>query len=62
MLINCVRIENYRNFQKIEVPLSKVSIIIGENDCGKSNFINAIKLALNNNELEYFQKDCLIQM
>ncbi|MDR2229975.1 MAG: AAA family ATPase [Flavobacteriaceae bacterium] len=56
MHINYVRIENYRNFQKIEIPLSKLSIIIGENDCGKSNFINAIKLALNNNELEYFSK------
>ena len=56
MIINYVRIENYRNFQRIEIPLSKLSIIIGENDCGKSNFINAIKLVLNNNELEYFSK------
>jgi AAA15 family ATPase/GTPase len=56
MLINYVRIENYRNFQNIEIPLSKLSIIIGENDCGKSNFINAIKLVLNNNELEFFSK------
>ena len=53
MYISYVKIENYRNFQKIEVPLSKLSIIIGENDCGKSNFINALKLVLNNNELEY---------
>ncbi len=56
MYINYVRIENYRNFQNIEVPLSKFSIIIGENDCGKSNFINALKLVLNNNELEYSSK------
>lgn len=56
MYISYVRIENYRNFQKIEVPLSKLSIIIGENDCGKSNFINALKLVLNNNELEYYSR------
>lgn len=56
MYINFVKIENYRNFQDIEVNLSKLSIIIGENNSGKTNFINALKLVLNNSDLEFSSK------
>lgn len=56
MIINYIRIENFRNFQKLEANLSKLSIIIGENDSGKSNFLHALKLPLSINELEYRSK------
>jgi len=56
MKINYVRIENFRNFQFLETNLSKLSIIIGENDSGKSNFLHALKLPLSINELEYRSK------
>ena len=46
MIINYIRIENFRNFQYLETNLSKLSIIIGENDSGKSNFLQALKLPL----------------
>lgn len=56
MIINYIRIENFRNFKFLETNLSKLSIIIGENDSGKSNFLHALKLPLSVNELEYRSK------
>lgn len=56
MIINYIRIENFRNFQYLETNLSKLSIIIGENDSGKSNFLQALKLPLSINDLEYRSK------
>lgn len=56
MIIKHVKIENYRNFEDFEVNLSKLSIIIGENNSGKSNFLNALKLVLSGNDLEYRYK------
>ncbi|MBJ2123412.1 ATP-dependent endonuclease [Flavobacterium sp. IB48] len=56
MIINYVKIENFRNFQLLETTLSKLSIIIGENDSGKSNFLNALKLPLCINDLDYRSK------
>ncbi len=53
MKISYVKIENYRNFQNFEITLPKLSILIGENDSGKSNFINALKLPLSGNEFEF---------
>lgn len=56
MYIKNVRIKNFRNFKDLTIPLNKFTILIGENDIGKSNFIKAIKLVLNNNTLEYSSK------
>lgn len=56
MIINYIKIENFRNFQLLETSLTKLSIIIGENDSGKSNFLHALKLPLSTNELEYRSK------
>jgi putative ATP-dependent endonuclease of OLD family len=56
MIISYIRIENFRNFKILETSLSKLSIIIGENDSGKSNFLQALKLPLSINELEYRSK------
>jgi ABC-type phosphate/phosphonate transport system ATPase subunit len=59
MIVNYVRIENYRNFRNFEITLGKLAIIVGENDSGKSNFLNALKLAFCANELEYRNKNLL---
>lgn len=56
MYIKNVRIKNFRNFKDLTIPLNKFTILIGENDIGKSNFIKATKLVLNNNTLEYSSK------
>ena len=51
MLIKKVIINNYRGFSKFEVNLSKLTLIIGENDSGKSNFFSALTLPLSGNDL-----------
>lgn len=53
MYIKEVTIKNFRNFKNITIPLNKFTILIGENDIGKSNLIKAIRLVLNNNTFEY---------
>ncbi|MEL6320267.1 MAG: AAA family ATPase [Cyanobacteria bacterium J06626_14] len=46
MHISRVQIRNFRNFKNIDVPMSKNSVLIGENRSGKSNFIHALRLVL----------------
>ena len=40
-----VRIENYKSIQKLKLELGRVTVLIGENGCGKSNILEAIALA-----------------
>lgn len=56
MYISKIHIENFRNFRIIDIPLKAFSIIIGENDSGKSNLLDAIRLVLYNNSLNYYSK------
>ena len=39
-----------------EIELNPFSIIIGENDAGKSNLLEAMQLVLSNNSIDYFSK------
>ena len=56
MYIKKVHIENFRNFTNVDVPLKQYSTIVGENDVGKSNFLDAIKLLLYNNSIQFYSK------
>lgn len=56
MYIKKVHIENFRNFRNIDIPLKPYTTIIGENDIGKTNFFDAIKLLLNNNSIQFYSK------
>lgn len=56
MYIKTVHIKNFRNFRNIDVPLKPYTTIIGENDIGKTNFFDAIKLLLNNNSIQFYSK------
>lgn len=42
MYIKNIHIENFRNFQYIDIPLNQFTIVIGENDAGKSNLLGEI--------------------
>lgn len=42
-----VRINNFRSIESIEIDLGSNSILIGQNNCGKSNFLKAVSTALN---------------
>jgi putative ATP-dependent endonuclease of OLD family len=46
MLLNRVILKNYRNFINSEFKFSKKSLIIGANDVGKTNLLDAIRLLL----------------
>ncbi|MFM7190477.1 MAG: AAA family ATPase, partial [Microcystaceae cyanobacterium] len=37
-------IENYKSIQSLTLPLGRVTVLIGENGCGKSNILEAIAL------------------
>ena len=41
-----VRIENFRSIKSLELTLSTTNVVIGANNCGKSNFLKAINVAL----------------
>ena len=50
MFISRVVIRNYRNFKHLDVKLKNgVTCIIGENNTGKTNFLRAIRLAVDAN-------------
>src|SRR5262245_8344242 len=46
MQICYVRIENFRNFKCCEAFLGQNIILVGENKCGKSNFVHALRFIL----------------
>lgn len=56
MYIRTVEIENYRAFKKFEIKLSPLSLIIGENEAGKTNLFSALTLPLNNNDISFNKK------
>ncbi len=40
-----IRVENYKSIQKLKIELGRVTVLIGENGCGKSNILEAIAFA-----------------
>lgn len=44
-MLETVRIENYKSIHKLKLELGRVTVLIGENGCGKSNILEAIALA-----------------
>ena len=44
-MIGEVRIENYKSIQKLKLELGRITVLLGENGCGKSNILEAIALA-----------------
>ncbi|WP_145573266.1 ATP-dependent nuclease [Yersinia mollaretii] len=48
MYINKLKIKNYRSFNDFSIELKQKTLIIGENNIGKTNLISAMSLLLNN--------------
>jgi putative ATP-dependent endonuclease of the OLD family len=65
MFLKEVRIKNFRSLKDIRIPLSKNTILIGENNSGKTAFLDAVKLGLGRsnkrvspfNEYDYYVND-----
>jgi len=53
-MIRQVRLENYKSIQQLELELGRITVLIGENGCGKSNILEALALgaAAANNKLD----------
>jgi predicted ATP-dependent endonuclease of OLD family len=66
MTISNISVTNFKGLKDIDVPLSQFSCIIGENNAGKSTFMQALLLFLKGNKLspndDYYDnsKDVLI--
>ena len=56
MYIKKVKIKNYRSFRSFEAQLQKLTIVVGENDKGKTNFFTALSLPLSGNQIDFNQK------
>ena len=44
-MIRAFEIENFKSVQKLHMPLGRVTVLIGENGCGKSNILEGVALA-----------------
>lgn len=56
MYISQIKIDNFRNFRSLDVPLKRKTILLGENNSGKTNFIRALTLPLSSSEIGGFRK------
>jgi predicted ATP-dependent endonuclease of OLD family len=56
MYIKKVTINNFRNFRSFEAKLQKLTVVIGENDTGKTNFFTALSLPLSGNQIDFNHK------
>ena len=48
ILLTNVRIKNFRSIEYIDTGLTNINILIGQNNCGKSNLLRAIHTAFSN--------------
>lgn len=46
MRLSRIHIENFRNFQVLDIALGEHAVIVGENKIGKSNLLHALRLVL----------------
>ncbi len=58
MYISKLNIKNYRNFKEFEIDLKPFTLIIGENNIGKTNLLNAIGLIFSQ-DITFFKKRML---
>ncbi len=55
MIIEKLIIENYRNFRNFEIELKRFNLIIGKNNIGKTNLLNALGLIFSP-DITFYQK------
>lgn len=70
MYISKLEIKNYKNFTDFDIELKPLTLIIGENNIGKSNLLNSLGLIFSqdvsiykkrNLEISDFNYDCIIK-
>lgn len=58
MYVSRLEIENYRNFKNLSVDLKPLTLIIGENNVGKSNLLDSLGLIFSQ-EVSFFKRRML---
>lgn len=56
MYISNIHISNFRNFREVNVKLQRKTILLGENNSGKTNLMLALTLPLSASEVGLFRK------
>jgi predicted ATPase len=46
MLLSRLRIENYRGVKLLELALDETTVLVGENNCGKTTVLHALRACL----------------
>lgn len=46
MFLSRIEISNFRNFEHLDVKLGRTTVVVGENNVGKSNLLHALRLVL----------------
>jgi len=46
MFLSRIEISNFRNFEHLDVKLGRTTVVVGENNIGKSNLLHALRLIL----------------
>lgn len=41
-MISEISIQNFKSIESLDLPLGRVTVLIGENGCGKSNILEAV--------------------
>lgn len=57
MKLSKVKICNYRNLKEVEISMNRITILIGENNSGKSNILKALTLPFLNDEVGNLNKN-----
>lgn len=60
ILINKVRIKNFRSLQDVEVSLQPVILLVGANNAGKTTFLQALNIALGVTKKQLTKDDLFI--
>jgi putative ATP-dependent endonuclease of the OLD family len=57
VLIDSVRVANFRSLRNIEVDLGSITMLVGMNNAGKTSFLRAVQLALGADRRQVVQED-----
>ena len=59
--IRKVRVKNFRSLEQVEVRLSAITVLIGENNAGKTSFLDAIFAAIGNGVRHLAEEDIYLK-
>lgn len=60
LIISEVKIRNFRSIREADVKLHRASILIGENNSGKSSFIDALNAAIGQGTRKFSTEDIFL--